>query len=415
MSFMGFSAYVWLGYEFLRPKQAGFYYDGEKLTPWPEWPERPARAYVALSHATLYFQQVKLPKGLPEGKAAQALKLEAARLLRLLEGKEPGEVSVSILPLGGGEFLLAFQEKEKLTKALEALPARVVPCGVFPAWVALLAWFKKQGPLEDGLYLVEGKQGVEGFEWREGRIVRLIPSSAKAAAAFLEESSLPQKRPEGVEAGQVLAEGAFLAPQLLAPSEMAPFDLVPLRLRPKLPKKALLLWLLPFCVYLAGEGLEAWQERLYQERASLKAKLEQLKKQEKALSQRLERRSTLQELARYVEEFEKRPPLLEALVELARILPPGSWVRRFYFLAPDTVKLWGESENALEVIKRLEESPYFSDVKVLSSITKHPRTGKEHFALQAKLEKSTRENPAQERAKQEAKSEKTKPEKTGAE
>ena len=403
---MEFSTYLWLAYEFLRPKQVGFYYDSEKLNPWPEWPERPARAYVALSHATLYFQQVKLPKGLPEGKAVQALKLEAARLLRLLKGKEPGEVSVSVLPQEDGKYLLAFQEREKIARALEALPMRAVPCGVFPAWVALLAWLKRQGPLEDGLYLVEGKHGVEGFEWREGRITRLIPSSAKAAAAFLEESSLPQKRPERVEASQILAEGAFLVPQILAPSEIAPFDLVSLRFRPKLPKKVLLFLLLPFCVYLTGEGLEAWQERLYQERASFKIQLEQLKKQEKVLSQKLERRSTLRELARYVEEFEKRPPLLEALVELARILPPGSWVRRFYFVVPDTIKLWGESENALEVIKRLEESPYFNDVKVLSSITKHPRTGKEHFALQAKLEMVTREKPAREKAKPKAKLEK---------
>jgi len=74
------------------------------------------------------------------------------------------------------------------------------------------------------------------------------------------------------------------------------------------------------------------------------------------------------------------------LAELARLLPPDTWVRKLEFRAPNTLQLWGESANTLEVIKRLEASPLFKEVKVISSVTKNPRTGKENFAIRTILE-----------------------------
>ncbi len=380
--------YLLLAYEFFRPSSVGVYCTPQELYPSPHWPHKPSRTYLALSHRLLYFQKVNLPVQIPPNKVASALRIEASRLLALIEGRENLRASCAFLSLNGESYLIAFQDQERLLQFLQKLPSKAVPCGLFPAWVALWAWFKAQGELEDAIYLVEEGSSIQGFIWERGKLKKVLPSSYKAAQIYLENSSLKVLKPKE-EATKVLAEGARLAPHLIPLNQLMSFDLIPLRLRPQIPKKAVALWLLPLLIWSAASGLESWQHKLHRQSLSLEQELRKLRQEEKILTQKLKTKETLKELATYIEEFQKRPPLLEALVELARILPPGSWVNRFYFTAPDLVKLWGESDNALEVIKKLEESPYFKDVKVLSSITKHPHTGKERFAIQARLEKAS--------------------------
>ncbi len=384
---MGWRRYWFLAWEFFYPLTVGAYYDGQSLYLPPSLPHRPGRLYLALSHRELYFQTVRLPTNIPPERLPSALNIEASRLLGLLEGREGLQATSSFLPLEGGLYLLAFREVDFFKSLWAKVPANLIPCGVFPAWVALLAWFwvRKQGHLEDGIYMARLSQAIEGFRWRAGQIVGLLPASPTAVDTFLKDHPDPCVVLEGEEARKALVEGASLVPSL-PPHYQRTFDLYPLRVRPRVPKKALLLWLLPFFLGISGLGLQRWDQALQKEEALLDEQLAALKKKESQLEAQLQEQKTFENLAQRVQTFEVRPPLLEALAELARLLPPGSWIRKLEFRAPDTIQLWGESDNVLEVIKLLEESPVFRDVKVLSSVTKNPRTGKENFAIRAHLE-----------------------------
>jgi len=375
--------YWYLVREFFHPLSQGAYYDGEGLRSAGPWPSRPARLYVAVSHGTLYFQHLRLPAAVPPDKLPQALALEAGRLLNLMEGQAE-EVSCAPLALGGGEYLVAFRERSFFEKLRPLVPRPLVLCGLFPAWVALLAWFWQRGPLSDGLYFVRTGAGVEGFVWEGGQVRGLVPFSPRAAEALLKEHEGHLHEAEGLEA---LAQGAALVPSL-PPKWQVSFDRYPLRLRPQVSKKALLLWLLPVLLWGVGLGLEHRTRELQHRTQALTQRLKALRQEEEALKKQLEEQKLLEDLAREIQSYQQDSSLLKALAELARVLPADTWVRKLEFRAPDVIQLWGESRNTLEVVKRLEESPLFREVKVLSSVTKNPRTGKENFAIRAHLEGS---------------------------
>jgi general secretion pathway protein L len=65
----------------------------------------------------------------------------------------------------------------------------------------------------------------------------------------------------------------------------------------------------------------------------------------------------------------EEPRMLDMLEELTRILPDDTWLNGLQY---DEHKLFvqGQSPNATELIEKLEDSPYFQEVKFASPITK---------------------------------------------
>ncbi len=382
---MDFWRYWYLTQEFLRPFSLGAFYDGEGFHFEKNFPSRPGRLYIAVSHACLYFQVMRLPASIPQNKIVPALNLEASRLLTLLEGREGLEATSAFFPLQEQAFLVAFREKAFFEEIFRDLPKTWIVCGVFPAWVALLAWFYQKGPLKDGFYLVRTPKAVEGFQWKEGKVVGVLPSSWPAAQAFLAKQEAPTYEPSE-RAIEVLLEGAKMVPKLPGPW-IAAFDAYPLSIRPHISKKALALWLFPLLFLGLGLGLAPIEENLKRQEKALDKQISlyriELGKFEAALKQQ----KAYEDLAREIQSYTERPPLLKALAEMARLLPQDTWVRKLEFRSPDTLQIWGESSNTLAVIKRLEASPIFKDVKVISSVTKNPRTGKENFAIRMLLVK----------------------------
>ncbi len=380
---MGLFRYWYLAREFLHPQSLGAYYDGEFHAS-GVWPKTPARLYLAISHGELYFQHLRLPPAVPADKVPQALALEARRFLAQLKGQEE-RVSLAFLRLAEGQFLVAFREHSFFQRLERQLPSPLVPCGFFPAWVALLAWFWPQGPLKDGLYFVRTKKGIEGFLWQEGRLTGVLPFSRRAAESLIAERKETAFEAPEERAEEVLAEGASKV-ALLPEDLRVTFEGYPLLLRPKISKKALLLWVLPLLFLGVGMGFQHQTEILKEKEQAIAARVKKLRQKEALLRQRLEEQKLLEELAQEVRSYQKRPKLLAALAELAKLLPEDTWIRKFEFRYPNVIQLWGESQNTLEVVKRLEASPLFREVKVLSSVTKNPRTGKENFAIRAYLE-----------------------------
>jgi Tfp pilus assembly protein PilN len=109
--------------------------------------------------------------------------------------------------------------------------------------------------------------------------------------------------------------------------------------------------------------------------AALKPAVDEVAAQEEKLNQAT---STYQTLKSKVE---TRDANLEALLELSRLLPPGSWIAS-YNSQGRSVMLSGFAESASAVQKVMEESALFEDVQFTSPVTRDG-SGKDRFNIKA--------------------------------
>jgi Tfp pilus assembly protein PilN len=75
---------------------------------------------------------------------------------------------------------------------------------------------------------------------------------------------------------------------------------------------------------------------------------------------------------------------LEAMRELSRVLPPGTWLTAFGY-QDNVVTVGGLSDSAASIQKLLEDSPVFRDAQFTSSITRDV-SGTDRFSLRASIE-----------------------------
>jgi Tfp pilus assembly protein PilN len=139
---------------------------------------------------------------------------------------------------------------------------------------------------------------------------------------------------------------------------------------------------------LALLGIFAWvrepyQQSLYAERLDAEGKrlaveVRSVADQEARLNRVSERIKTLDALVR------GRDANLEALRELSRILPPGTWLTS-YICQDNVVTITGFSESAASIQKLIEDSPVFRDAQFTSAITRDV-SGKDRFTVRASIE-----------------------------
>ena len=118
-----------------------------------------------------------------------------------------------------------------------------------------------------------------------------------------------------------------------------------------------------------------YEVALDSEIAALKPDVHEVAAQEDKLSQAT---STYQTLKSKVETHDAN---LEALVELARVLPQGAWISS-YNSQGRSVILSGFAESASAVQKVMEESALFEDVQFTSPVTRDG-SGKDRFSIKA--------------------------------
>lgn len=83
-------------------------------------------------------------------------------------------------------------------------------------------------------------------------------------------------------------------------------------------------------------------------------------------------------------QFKNRDYNLEAMRELARVLPASAWLATYSY-QEGGIAISGFATNATEIQKILEDSALFKDVQFTTSVTRDAR-GRDHFALKAKIE-----------------------------
>lgn len=373
-------SYYWLVFkEFLSPKNVGGLITPQGLK--GDFYSKTARCYLAVSHALLSFFPVRLPSHLPAAKRKKAAEMEARRLFKLLF---PHATSVSLASWEGGEnvFWVAVAEKSKLEEFLKDVPENMIISGVFPMWVSLWCHFK---PQEDGLYFIRTPWAYEGFVYKNGRIVEIMPSSLHLGETYLEgfEGSIHEIQGDPEE---ILIKSSQEVPLILPKGPV--FSDWPLRIRPQIPKKSLILWLLPLLVFSSYEGLKFYDNRLGQEITSLEnqiSKLKQIYQTQEQQRKKIQKLKKLEDLTKSY--FDRRPPLLDVMYILTETLPQNTWVTRFVYKQTGDITLWVQGEDALKIVEKLSQDPIFKEVKLGSSVTRNPRTGKESFTLILKLRK----------------------------
>jgi len=339
----------------------------------------PERVYLCVSHALLSFYPLDLPSNLSEEKKKAAAKLEALRLHRLFSSHTVPLV-VSFCFGSEGKAWALVLEKELLDASLKQLPASALLSGVFPAWVALWAYFQ---PREDGLYFLETPWSYEGFILDRGQIAEFVPASRSLGRIFLKNFSGKIFKAQG-DPVQVLIEASKKVP--LTFLDAPTFEGYPLKIRPKVPKKILLLWFLPLSFFALTQGLTFYEKRLETTLSILNRNLSQARKAYEQLQiQRQKYELSLKIQSNVKPYFQNRPHLLEILKVLTQTFPEGSWIRRLEFRSPNEVRIWAEGRGALKILERLNQSSLFTEVHFGSSVTKNPITGKERFYLILKL------------------------------
>ncbi|HEV2495149.1 MAG TPA: type II secretion system protein GspL [Terriglobia bacterium] len=114
----------------------------------------------------------------------------------------------------------------------------------------------------------------------------------------------------------------------------------------------------------------------------LRPRAEAVRRQEQQADALAARAQTLESLRR--ESWRK----LEILRELTRLLPDGTWVQEVH-VGDGTVEIFGTSTRAADLVRPLENSPYFSQVEFTSPITRDAQN-KEIFQMRMRLKQSPR-------------------------
>jgi Tfp pilus assembly protein PilN len=223
---------------------------------------------------------------------------------------------------------------------------------------------------------------------RAGRLesmdgIRLVACGGAGADAGLEPTELPLN---GSPAG-ASGFGAISTALLDGVRSGFRLNLIPLQLRHQrnylqlIPTYALIGLLLLLALFAWVR--EPYQQSLYAQRLDEEARrlavvVRPVADQEARLNQISDRLKALDGI------IKGRDANLEALRELSRLLPPGTWLTN-YTCQDNVVTVSGYSESAASIQKLIEDSPVFRDAQFTSSITRDA-AGKDRFAIRALIE-----------------------------
>jgi len=238
---------------------------------------------------------------------------------------------------------------------------------------------------------VNGAQSVQASAsqlMRTGRIestdqIRLIAYGSATPQAGLDPTQLPIDT-----AGDTASAFGAVSTALLGLARSGfRLNLIPAELRHQRNHLQLIpTYALVACLALLGVFAlirEPYQQSLYaqqldNEARRLAVEVKSVADQETRLNQMNDRLKTLDGLVR------GRDANLEAMRELSRVLPQGTWLTSYVY-QDGVVTLAGFSESAAAIQKLLEDSAVFRDVQFTTSITRDT-SGKDRFTLRASIE-----------------------------
>ena len=136
---------------------------------------------------------------------------------------------------------------------------------------------------------------------------------------------------------------------------------------------------------ILATGVEGW--RLRERLRSAQEVKQETTKLERRLSPMLNTQKQLDQVEGQLKDLadfrSERPSALVVLKALADYTPPKTWIRTFN-LRGDKVRIRAEGSSAVETMGKWRENPLFSEVKLISPVTKD-RQQRERFSVEIKL------------------------------
>jgi len=135
-------------------------------------------------------------------------------------------------------------------------------------------------------------------------------------------------------------------------------------------------------------SVSGFQGLQLQQRAHSVHKMEQeVKELQKRLSPMLNTQKQLEQIESQLKDLEdfkvEKPSELKVLKAVAELMPPETWIKSFN-IRNDKLKVTAEGGSAVKTMGNWRRSPLFSEVKLISSVTKD-RQQRERFTVEMKL------------------------------
>jgi len=119
--------------------------------------------------------------------------------------------------------------------------------------------------------------------------------------------------------------------------------------------------------------------------AALRAQTEKVRGDAKAVAaSRTSLREAIEGANFLVRKKRGRPPVIDLILDVTRILPTDTWLQRLS-VTGEQVQLQGQAREAASLITILQRSPLLEGPALQGAITPDARTNKEQFLIQAKL------------------------------
>ncbi len=370
--------------DFLKPSDIGAFFDGNKII-YDEksrlLTEKAGRLYLSVSHSCLYFQTIKFPFDIPQYQLESSISFEIMRSLDLDDSKN---LSFVILSNRNNQILLSFQKRDFFENIISKINYPWILSGIFPSFLSILSWFyHKNKQIIDGLYYILIGDIVEGFIWDKG-IYQILPSNIHLSAKIIDDYSGPKFEIKTKNPSLFLANASRLVCRLPS-SLIKSFNHYHLRKRPNISPRLFFLWSLPICLLGVNFYLNHLSNDYHKYETLLRGKLKKIKSDYKTLMSQKEKLQSFSLLRKEIDNFKKQPDILDSLYTITNLLSSDVWIRKFEFRYPNEIRIWGEGKNALALLKRLQLSESFYDVRFLSTVSKNPRTQKEYFAISLKI------------------------------
>jgi len=352
-----------------------------------EW--RGARAYVAVTGQLTTPVRLTYPKGV----LSQLPKVLPYDLQTHLPEGEEGTFAYSVVvEEDEAEVHLAFLEQEKVKSILNTITAAGLRVGgVVPSFWALTKAIEATGSFQgEGGYTLRENGCVEGVLLREnGDFGGFVPSSHQLAEMVLEEVGEHPLPEAEVHDGPLLSPGHLMAyGALLAGEDPATpsFKDLPFKVERTLPLHLVFYLAPPLVLIFLTLLLTLPIDHLQGQLTAKEKEFKQIKARLSRLEAKSKEKERLQAMIRALSSFraETGPKKIDILEELTKRLPEDAWVSNLS-IRGKKMTIRGQAASAISLINALDESPMFSNVHFISSVTKNRRTGKEYFNIQVSI------------------------------
>ena len=138
-------------------------------------------------------------------------------------------------------------------------------------------------------------------------------------------------------------------------------------------------------VMAAAAAFATWVERQERMLAASEAQLRRLSAEAARVADLDRRVDALSHAADYVTDRKlERTPVVARIAALTDALPDAHWLE-ILAISGDELRLTGYSRDPSDVLRRLEESPLFSEVRFVAPVTRDPKTGADRLSLVATM------------------------------